>query len=281
MPEKILGNVRSGYPTPLIPIWSGGCSGWVWLRDHDPAYGRSYYSPFGITDRDGTSGAKLVAERGTEVYIVKKQRGMEIEEWGDRVVDTIAGNLPTGYALHETLCLLTGCNKMWVGEKVERDIGNRKINVHPAPLYVLHHPETGDVVDAWGLPPQQVREAYLQHGYRRRYTGWGKNIIPEYLKEQHKWASTLHIATPDGDHGPNVCVRQKRREEQHVRDPAGFQDELKSEGDGPVITAGVHMILRGLEHEGETLYWEGEPLPYQGLVLEEGWEEELGIEPLR
>lgn len=285
MPEKIIANPR--YPVPLIPIWSGGNSAWNWLRKYDPAFMDKYFTPFGLTDREGTKGEQLGLEEGAKVYVVPKRKGMSIEQWGDTAVDTAGEHLPPGYSMDQMLFFLNGLNKKWIGERIEEEVGPRKINGHPARLDVLWHPETGDVVNVWGLSPNYVWEHYRrpEKGYVRKYTGWGKDIIPEYLKEQNVWAFFLHVATPELDHGPNICVVQMPREERHFHDPGSLQDELKNLGDGPGSAAGIHLILQGLEIEGypdnPILYRNGEPLPYQGLELTDDWEEELGIEPMR
>ena len=237
---------------------------------------------------------------------------MLTEEWGDNAVDTAREHLPPGYGMEDAIFLLAGLNKMWIGDKVEAEVGPRKLNGHPAPLYILKHfgtseqvqvlmeymrtsdvnaadiaeyiqdkqLELGDVVDAWGLPSEFVQSEYIEKGYVRRYTGWGTDIVPQYLKEQHEWAFTLHIATPEKDHGPIILTVPMSQEERHFHNPSTLQDELKDRGDGPGSAAGIHKLLQGLELRENTLYEQGEPLPYQGDVLKPGWEERMGIESM-
>lgn len=271
----------SRYPVPRIPVFSGGASGELWCMEHDPAYGRLYYGPFAIADREGTSGQQKLEARGVPVHVVKKPKGMPIGEWGDRVAVEIETHMPAEYDMQDALVLLTGSNKLFLGERVERTIGPRKINVHPAPLYILTNPADGQTVDVYGRDPAEVRREYLGRGFTRRYVGWGAEIMPKILMERHAGASAAHIATPEKDHGPCIAVRHKEREARHVGHPEVFQAELKNEGDGPVIAAATHMILQRLEIEGEALVWRGQRLPYQGLELEDGWEQELGIEPMK
>lgn len=281
MDNKIL--VPSRYPVARIPVFSGGASGEVFCADYDPAYGEGqlYFAPFAVATKPETFGQEKLEERGIRVLVHPRADGMTFKQWTDGLVDVIEGNLPAPYTMNEVLVELTGCDLLLKGEKVERAIGPRKMNVHPAPLYVLTHPETGKSVDAYGLLPEDVQRRFIDEGYERRYVGWGEDIMGKILQERHEGASTVHIATPQTDHGPNIAVRHMQREPGHLDDAGLFQDALKQYGDGPTLVAGTHMIIRGLQLDGNTLTWKREALPYQGHELGEDWEAELGIDRLR
>jgi len=285
MPELILPSPKK--PIPVIPIYTGGASGALYCIEHDAAYGPEgdYFFPFAVATEEDASGRGKLKRGGqfnVDSVVVPKAEEMKYFQWTNRVLDETMGNLPEDYSINDILILLTGCDNLVKGKRFDGEIGPRVINVHPAPLYVLSGPN-GEIVDVKDWSSRRVRERYFPDGvskdkkWRRRYTGWGEKIMPQILREQHYGASTTHIATGEVDHGPCIAVKHKERRPKHRNRPGLFQDELKDEGDGPTIVSAIHMIRRGLQMEGETLIWEGEPLPYQGLCLEENWNEQMGI----
>ena len=206
---------------------------------------------------------------------------MKFRDWSAELVYVINLNLPEGY-INDVLLLLTGCDMLVKGQEFREAIGNRVINVHPAPLYILTHTETGEVVDVHGMDPAMVRQRYplatrTTPGYKRRYTGWGEDIMPMIMKERHAGASTVHIATEETDAGPCITYREKEREERHLENPSLFQSELKTHGDGPAIAVATKMILEGLEidKETQTLFWRNAPLPYEGLEIPQQFNSDL------
>jgi len=278
MPQKILD--PKTYPVLRIPIFSGGASGERYCWEHDPNYGRAYISPFGIATEEGTSGQEYLEKEGKKVFIHTREEE-SFTKWTNGLLDIIKKNLPPGCTMEEILILLTGCDNLVKGKRAEKLIGPRKINVHPAPLYILTDEETrNSIIDVRGWDPEIVNEHYIKRGHVRRYVGWGEDIMPDLVKEIGAGAygaATTHIATEETDHGPNIAMKHKAILPKHLKNPKQFQDELKEEGDGPTIVAATHMLLNGLEIEGETLYRRGKPLPYQGLELKENWQEQLGI----
>jgi hypothetical protein len=280
-PQRILTPTK--YPVLRIPVFSGGCSGERFSVLHDPAYGKHglYYAPFGVATEEGLSGQEFLEENNTNVLIHPRPEGMKNYVWSNGLTELIAENLPSGYTMEQVMVLLTGCDNLYKGKKTEAVIGNRKVNVHPAPLYILWHPDTGNVVNVYGMPTDLVKELYMDKGYKRKYTGWGEDIMPRIIDEMTVGASTVHIATKETDHGPCIAVKQKLIEPRHEDNAPLFQNELKEEGDGPTIVAATHMIIRGLETDGVSLLYEGLPLPYQGRILGENWEDALGISRMK
>lgn len=275
MKERIL-NPRK-FPVPRIPVFSGGASGERYSIEHDPAYGNVYYAPFGVATKKNTGGEEYLRENDIDVHVLERPEGMTHLEWSNRLVDLIDRALPSQYRMEDVLLLLTGCDNIARGKKMKGALGNRKMNVHPAPLYILIDEKTGHEVNVDGLMPEQVKNCYLQRGYVRKYTGWGEDIMRRIVDELNFGASTSHLATIPIDHGPCIAVKRKNVEDRHRDDPELFQSELKEECDGPAIVAATHMLIRDLGLEGESLYIGEYQLPYQGFNLHEDWESDLEI----
>jgi folate-dependent phosphoribosylglycinamide formyltransferase PurN len=162
---------------------------------------------------------------------------------------------------------------------------NRILNVHPADLSILAPQDdlTGPrKLYVGGLLPEHVAALVAENALERRYKGEDA-VYDAVVSGESYTRSSVHIASRDFDEGPLLVqsrqfpVRtewvQRKIQQRNFRAIRRYADELqetmKVEGDGPAYLKTLELVSLGnVAVEGNTIFLNGDKLPYRGLGLD-------------
>ncbi len=163
---------------------------------------------------------------------------------------------------------------------------DRILNVHPADLAILASKEPSHHgvrrLYAGSLSPDQVIPLVAENNLERKYKG--EDAVYDAVISGEKYTrSSVHIAREDFDEGPLLVQSKKfavkrewvenKIEQRNFRAVRQYADELqetmKWEGDGPAYLKALELVSQGkIAVQGNTVFLDGNPLPYSGLRLD-------------
>lgn len=240
-------------PLRVVVFFSGGASGFRYLREHDPGYGDAYQIVGGFTDDPDAAG--IEAFRAADVPVVVRdvrafydERDADLGDLGIRetfdegTADRIAEFEPD-------LVLLSGYMWILTDPVVE---AYPVVNVHPADLTITEDDE-------------------------RVYVG-ADPVFDAIADGREATRSSVHLVTTEVDAGPLLVLSkpfpvhrelvdslQAFERETALRAYAdAHQEWMKWEGDGPALAKALALLSAGrIGFDGATLTVDDEPGPYE------------------
>lgn len=282
---------EKGSKMNVAVFFSGGASSMQAMLK-DPNHGVLYEVVVGFANREECAGIEVAGAAG--IPVVRRdfrrfceERGIDPKNHGQRAryyEEVIAELEP--YAV-DLVCLsgFTGPGSIIV-EPFLTEYADRILNVHPADLSILAS-KGGTESDvrrlyAGDLSPEQVALVVAKNNLERRYKGEDA-VYDAVISGESYTRSSVHIAREEFDEGP-LLVQSKRFpvrkewverkiREKNFRAVRKYADELqeamKWEGDGPAYLKALGLVSEGrLAVEGNTIYVDGQALPYGGLGLD-------------
>lgn len=240
-------------PLRVVVFFSGGASGFRYLRERDPDYGETYEVVAGVTDDPDAPGREFFREEDVPV-VVRDVRAFYDErdaETSDLDVrrEFDAGTAERLATFDPDLVLLSGY--MWILTDPVVD-AYPVINVHPADLTIT---EDG----------------------QRVYVG-ADAVYDAVVDGREATRSSVHLVTTTVDAGPLITLSGPcpvHRElvdallaenaEDAVRDYVGAHQEwMKWAADGPALATALGLLAAGrVERDGNQVLVDGEPGPYE------------------
>jgi folate-dependent phosphoribosylglycinamide formyltransferase PurN len=233
----------------VFVFFSGGASGFRYLADDDPNYGKKYEVVGGFTDSPDASGVDALRERGvpvesTDIEAFYAERGAPTTDLSVREeFDARTRELVEPY--EPDVVVLSGYMRILTSPVVS---AFPVINVHPADLRVEDDGE-------------------------RVYTGFDA-VRDAVLAGEDETRSSVHLVTEDVDDGPLLVVSPpfpvergmvetlRERDEDALDDYIdAHQEWMKWRGDGPALSKALELAADGRAdlRTGEV---DGEDAPY-------------------
>lgn len=213
----------------VVVFFSGGASGFRFLSEEDPNYGKKYKVVGGITDSPGCEGEKFLRKEGIEVKSNNIEEFYDGEPLSDLDIrrEYDKKTLEIVKEFEPDLILLSGY--MWIITEPLTE-NYRIINVHPADLTIK---EKGE----------------------RVYTG--KNPVYDAISRGEKETrSSVHFVTQKVDEGPLLVIShpfsvhtelvdeliERNKNEKLKKYSEAHQEWMKWKGDGPAISKAIEII---------------------------------------
>ncbi len=240
-------------PMRVVVFFSGGASGFRYLRDRDPNYGEAYEVVVGFTDDPDAPGIDYL--RAADVPVAVRdirafydERGAEVSDrdvrraFDEGTADRIA-------AFDPDVVLLSGY--MWILTDPVVD-AYPVVNVHPADLTIT---EDG----------------------QRVYVG-ADPVSDAITDGREATRSSVHLVTSDVDAGPLVALsapcpvhRELVEDLRAVGADAALRDYvdahqewMKWAADGPALAAALELLAAGrVERDGSRVLIDGDPGPHE------------------
>ena len=240
-------------PLRVVVFFSGGASGFRYLRDHDPNYGEAYEVVGGFTDDPDAPGIEHLRSADVSVA-VRDIRAFYDERDADTSDREVRREFDAGTAdriaeFDPDVVLLSGY--MWILTEPVVD-AYPVVNVHPADLTVT---EDGERVYVGANP---LHDAITD----------GREVT----------RSSVHLVTSDVDAGPLVAlsgpcpVHRDLVETLRDADAAdalrdyvdAHQEWMKWAADGPALAAALDLVAAGrVERDGPQVLIDGDPGPHE------------------
>ncbi len=284
MQPKQIYEPRKNEMMKVAVFFSGGASSFKAMLD-DTDYGELYEVTVGVTNNEDASGIKIFDKKGIPVvHHPLNFRAFDVEAakpMYEQVLERISEYNPDLIAMSGFMRILTYPVIEQGSEKGE--YSGRVLNVHPAPLNILHGPGI-ERFDATGLLPSEMKNIKKYNKLERKYKGKDA-VYDAILSGEKETRSTVHMATEDFDEGPIVVqsrpfkidqdkIREWRTvytDHEKIRDYADrLQEEMKIDGDGAAYTEAMREISEGsiyITTDGNLIWELTTPLRYQGIRL--------------
>lgn len=224
-----------GRPVRVGVLFSGGASGFRYLREHDPNYGTKYDVVCGVSTDPTADGIDRFEAAGVpvetrDIRTFYAERGTPTGDLDDReVFDAATRDLLEDYG--PDLVLLSGYMWILTGPVID---AYPTINVHPADLRI--ESSDGD----------------------REYVGYDP-VYDAVVAGEPETRSSVHFVTSDVDAGPIAVVSEpfavheplvggleRYDAEDGIRAYAdAHQEWMKWAGDGPAIATAIELIADG------------------------------------
>jgi len=268
----------------VFVLFSGGASSLKAMLD-DPNYGKLYNVAGALTDKKEARGRKMCADNGIpdiyqNILAYSREHGLDPandntrRKFYDHVVHELEQFKPDVIALSGYMRILP--------ENFINAYVWQVLNVHPARLDILTDGTPGSRFDSeyaynlyrGKLSAEDMRAAAKRLHLKRKFTG-ADPVFDAVVTGEEETRSTIHFVTKDVDGGPILVQSRPFHVEATERDKdarayaSALQETMKWEGDGPAYRKALEFIAKGrvAVDIGETVFLDGNPLPYHGYRL--------------
>ncbi len=263
-------------------FFSGGASS-LKAAYKSELHGKKYKIVFAFTDKPSASGIQFCQEVGLPVIVFNykdfcEKKGLKLRSLKDRpfYFEEVLRKIEPFKA---DIIGLSGF-MLIVTEPLLSAYKNRIFNIHPFRLDILTGPQV-ERLDVGNLMPAEVEKLKEANQLERKYKG--EDAVYDGMISGEPYAqSTLHLATALFDEGPILVMSKKiyfdreritrllkMRNYRPLRKMAdAIQEEMKWACDGPAFIKALELAADGrLGIQGNTIFLDGNPLPYKGYQL--------------
>ncbi len=279
-------------PMRVAVLFSGGASSGKAMLE-DPEHGKKYQIVVAGTDRPigaREKGVSMFREADIPVIdsletsdgkTVSSSRGVFCDKYG--TVADYWGAWTRALEPHSVDMVALSGLMILVDEPFSSDYVHRIANVHPAALHILSGPRV-DRLDMSGIDLETARRIVERNRLKRKYKGENA-VYDAVISMEPETRSTVHfLARKPEDYDEGVIAVESKafevdkpwvysklgREDDAVREYCKeLQEKMKWEGDGPAFTFLMREMADGkLNYHGNTIWYRGRQLPYEGFQLE-------------